>query len=149
MNIREKSPIQKFALVLVSIAGLALVSACASDPGPSRSDYPVAKAPTSDPLGPPGHIKSDVGREYPSSVAGGAGNAETSGTNTNLNPKPRKQPKVTITETPIVEEEPAEVVMIEEEEPAPVVVAEAPEIVEVEPEPVRTTTTIRTTTKKE
>lgn len=92
-------------IVLLAVFSLALFGACASSDDDMNDqdvsdEYGVVD--TSDPIGPPGHIESDTGKTFPSSAAGGAGNAETSGTNTNLNPPMREEGKVTITQTPIV-----------------------------------------------
>lgn len=95
----------------------------------------VAAGQTADPLGPPGHIDSAVGQEFPSSTTG-AGNMKGSGTNTNLNPAPTPEPSVTITQTDAVVTTP---VVVVETEPVRTVRVTPPPVVEVE-EPVRRTT---------
>lgn len=120
----------KKAMGLAAAFGLTFAMACATtDDGVSdatKSDS-VAAGQTADPLGPPDHIDSAVGQEFPSSNTG-TGNMKSSGSNTNLNPRPTPEPEVritqsdaVITQTPIVEVRTAEVqattVVEEDEEP--------------------------------
>ncbi|MBW3564169.1 MAG: hypothetical protein KY459_05550 [Acidobacteria bacterium] len=127
---------------LAAALGLTFAMGCATTDDDvtyetSESDT-VATGQTADPLGPPGHIDSAVGQEFPSSQTG-AGNMKASGTNTNLNPTPPPEPSVTITQSdsPVVEEEETIVV---ETEPVRTVQVTPPPVIEVEEEPVRRTT---------
>lgn len=126
---------------LAAALGLTFAMGCATTDDDvtyetSRSDE-VAAGQTADPLGPPGHIDSAVGQEFPSSMTG-SGNMKGSGTNTNLNPPPPPEPAVRITQTDAVVVEEEETIVVETE-PVRTVRVTPPPVIEVE-EPVRRTT---------